>query len=349
MYAVWLWKASLPQTRSGHTALQPPAIARHQTVQAGCKRPDSGQSVQAERPRLPRPPGADQPHERVRSPEHLPVSPDEGDFLLQAFPRDSACGLIVRLKRLEPDVPGRQRTEFPGPRHAEAAVTVINDDAAGTVGAVSRTRHAYIMLPVVQVAGLQGRQSPLVLRHSAGRWRIKDMDIAATSANLLAHLCSYDPPDEQEKAYVEETISFLRSCPAPFSRNTAAGHVTVSAVLVDQCLEHTLLLWHRKLGRWLQPGGHCEPNLDGTLVAAALRELEEETGVRPPEVVQLSSDPFDIDVHRIPAQGEVAPHLHYDLRYLFRASPDSAPDIVVDREESGGYTWRRIADLSRET
>src|SRR5690625_7331522 len=133
MYAVWLWKASLPQPRSGHEALQPPAIARHQPVQAGCKRPDSGQSVQAERPRLPRPPGADQPHERVRSAEHLPVSPDEGDFPLQTFPRDSSRGLIVRLKWLEPDVPGRQRAEFPGLAHAAAAITALKDDAAGAV------------------------------------------------------------------------------------------------------------------------------------------------------------------------------------------------------------------------
>lgn len=174
------------------------------------------------------------------------------------------------------------------------------------------------------------------------------MHVQETSLDLLEHLYAYQPRDGRERAYLEKTISFLHSCRDPFSRSTPAGHITVSAVLVDHRLEHVLLLWHNKLERWLQPGGHCEPGVDGSLVDAALRELEEETGVQPAQIEQLQGGPFDIDVHEIPAKGTEGAHLHYDLRYLFKASQDSGLEIVVDREESGGYAWRRVAELCRD-
>ena len=132
--------------------------------------------------------------------------------------------------------------------------------------------------------------------------------------NLLELLHSYQPHDARERADIAKTISFLQSCCNPFSRDTRAGHVTVSAVLVDHSLERVLLLWHKKLERWLQPGGHCEPGLDATLEDAAQRELEEETGVGSAQIEQLLSGPFDIDVHEIPARGSEGVHFHYDLR-----------------------------------
>jgi 8-oxo-dGTP pyrophosphatase MutT (NUDIX family) len=88
--------------------------------------------------------------------------------------------------------------------------------------------------------------------------------------------------------------------------------------------------------------------VDDTLVDAALRELEEETGVQSTQIEQVLSGPFDIDVHEIPARGTEGAHLHYDLRYLFRESHDSGLEIVFSREESGGYEWRRVAELCRE-
>jgi ADP-ribose pyrophosphatase YjhB (NUDIX family) len=171
------------------------------------------------------------------------------------------------------------------------------------------------------------------------------MDVSEQALQLLEQLSSHETQDGIESAYVGKTIEFLRSSRHPFSRNTPSGHVTVSAVLVDSSREHVLLLWHKKLERWLQPGGHCEPEVDQTLVHAALRELEEETSVNRSQLDDIPSRPFDIDVHEIPAKASEAAHLHYDLRFLFKQSPHSLLRVILDAKESGGYEWRRLAEL----
>jgi 8-oxo-dGTP pyrophosphatase MutT (NUDIX family) len=103
---------------------------------------------------------------------------------------------------------------------------------------------------------------------------------------------------------------------APFSRSEyVPGHITASAFVLSPSGGELLLISHRKLGRWLQPGGHLEEQ-DESHVDAARRELAEETGVREPELLDAW---FDIDVHQIPAHGPAPAHFHYDLRVLFQA------------------------------
>ncbi len=122
--------------------------------------------------------------------------------------------------------------------------------------------------------------------------------------------------------------------------HVAPGHFTASAFVLSPDGARTLLIRHRTLGLWLQPGGHFEPG-DATLTEAAAREAEEETGVCLGAVEQ---ELFHVDVHRVPAnlrRGE-ATHLHHDLRVLFRA----ASDQLVAREEVAGAAWFSWEDLA---
>ena len=78
-----------------------------------------------------------------------------------------------------------------------------------------------------------------------------------------------------------------------------------------------LLTHHRKLGRWLQPGGHSDGEAD--TLAVALREAEEESGLP----VRAHDDAiFDLDVHPIPALPGEPAHYHFDVRFLVRAEHD---------------------------
>ncbi len=98
-----------------------------------------------------------------------------------------------------------------------------------------------------------------------------------------------------------------------------------------------LLTHHRKLGLWLQPGGHADGNRD--LAAVALREAREETGVAGLTIVPAV---FDLDRHRIPAHGGVPAHWHYDVRFVVRAAAD---ERYVVSDESHALAWRDIAAL----
>ena len=135
---------------------------------------------------------------------------------------------------------------------------------------------------------------------------------------LLAALARYAPSDAREAESLAHIRRFLAAPDDPFHRDNPEGHVTGSAVVARPDGSAFLLILHRKLGRWLQPGGHTEES-DASVLGTALREAREETGLSafevPPEDAIL-----DVDVHPIPARGRDAAHLHFDVRYLLVTS-----------------------------
>lgn len=141
-----------------------------------------------------------------------------------------------------------------------------------------------------------------------------------------------------ETATVDLFKRFLRESPCAFERSHVAGHFTGSAWLVSADGERVLLMHHRKLGRWLQPGGHADGDAD--LARVALREAQEETGV---VGLSVDSEIFDIDRHRIPARANEPEHWHYDVRYVVRASED---ERFIVNPESHALAWRPVAEVA---
>ena len=128
-------------------------------------------------------------------------------------------------------------------------------------------------------------------------------------------LRAHRPADALEEAHVRAVTELLEQAEEPGARDHwRPGHLTASAFVLSPSGAEVLLVHHAKLQRWLQPGGHVEPG-DLSLVAAARREVREETGA-----VELDGAALlDVDVHRIPARRDEPAHDHHDLRFLFRA------------------------------
>ena len=126
----------------------------------------------------------------------------------------------------------------------------------------------------------------------------------------------------------------------PFVRERLAGHFTASAWLVSDDGRRALLTHHRKLDRWLQPGGHADGDRD--FARAALREASEESGL---EGLRIDRRIFDLDRHWIPARGTEAGHWHYDVRFVVRASSDES---FVVSDESHALAWRDVAALAAD-
>ena len=155
------------------------------------------------------------------------------------------------------------------------------------------------------------------------------------SQTLLDDLGAYPPADDRERASLERMMRFVRSAATPFDRGNPEGHITGSAVVARADGSAFLLVRHRKLDRWLQPGGHCDP-ADGGVLGTALREATEETGVGD-LVPALDGRPFDVDVHPIPARGEEPAHLHYDVRYLVTCSEKDCEPAATEVSEAGWF------------
>lgn len=134
------------------------------------------------------------------------------------------------------------------------------------------------------------------------------------------------------------------------SRETYPGHITTSAIILSPDGHQTLLIDHKTLRRWLQPGGHYEDAPSFWL--SARREAEEETGLVSPPLHPWHSGedrPFLIDSHEVPgkaSRGE-RPHVHHDLQFLFVADP--ADRLVAQLEEVHAARWFPASALESVT
>jgi 8-oxo-dGTP pyrophosphatase MutT (NUDIX family) len=141
---------------------------------------------------------------------------------------------------------------------------------------------------------------------------------------LVAAVKSVQAADDAERAHQESILQFLARRDEPFSRQHLDAHLTASAIVVDCTGERVLLGLHRKIGRWLQLGGHGNPGEAGAEEVAA-REAFEESGIAHLQLHAAAPGPIDVDIHKIPARAEVPAHLHLDIRYLFVAPENAVP------------------------
>lgn len=149
---------------------------------------------------------------------------------------------------------------------------------------------------------------------------------------LIDALLAYRDRHPGETDVADRFLGFVREQPDCFKRSLAVGHITGSAWVVDQSGDNVLLTHHRKLDRWLQLGGHADGDSDP--LAVAFMEAREESGLDDFEAV--SREIFDIDIHPIPARRDDPEHLHYDIRYVLRATGDTSYTVS---EESHDLAW----------
>jgi 8-oxo-dGTP pyrophosphatase MutT (NUDIX family) len=134
---------------------------------------------------------------------------------------------------------------------------------------------------------------------------------------LISQLERHAARDTNEAISQFEILKFLRTSVEPFSRSRLTGHITGSAIVAAPDRRSFLILHHPRLGRWLQPGGHVEPE-DRSILDTAIRETWEESGLR---TTPFDGKILDVDHHVIPRNDSdlVAAHIHYDIRYLLKA------------------------------
>lgn len=140
---------------------------------------------------------------------------------------------------------------------------------------------------------------------------------------LLALIALHHAADEKEADDRARMLTYARTLTEPFSRNELPAHFTASALIVDPRGESVCMIHHKKLARWLQPGGHFEPADGGDAALAALREAREETSLEV-SLVDPDRSPLDLDIHVIPGRPEMPAHEHLDLRFLVRAADSAA-------------------------
>jgi 8-oxo-dGTP pyrophosphatase MutT (NUDIX family) len=150
------------------------------------------------------------------------------------------------------------------------------------------------------------------------------MSIRDSAISILA---DWQAPDPAQDSLRHAVLAFVHGRTDACRRECVSGHVTASAIVLDDSGTQVLLTLHPRLGRWVQLGGHCDDD-DPDIVAAALREAIEESGV--PDL-RIAPDLAAIHVHPVTCSLGV-PTRHLDLQFVAHA-PAGAQIVLSDESE----------------
>jgi 8-oxo-dGTP pyrophosphatase MutT (NUDIX family) len=160
--------------------------------------------------------------------------------------------------------------------------------------------------------------------------------MGATTADLRALVEGHEPTTPREAAAKVRFLEELDRLPAPCDEDADPTHVTASGIVVGP--RGTVLHLHKRLGIWMQPGGHIDAG--ETPEVAARREATEELGLaveHPPAGPQL----LHLDVHEA-ALG----HTHLDLRYLLIAGDDDPHPPPGESPDARWYSWEEAMAMA---
>lgn len=163
-----------------------------------------------------------------------------------------------------------------------------------------------------------------------------------SQTSVMKQLHDYQPQDLEEKKAQAFILEFVDRHSAYWSRSTLEGHLTASAWITDAQCKSAVLLHHRKLDMWVQPGGHIDDD-DTSLASASRREAQEETGLTGLRLKQQGI--FDLDVHAIPARRTEPEHWHLDVRFWWIADDTT----LTINEESNELAWLASAEIRNKT
>lgn len=160
---------------------------------------------------------------------------------------------------------------------------------------------------------------------------------------LRALLLAHCPRDAEEATHRERMLQLVDAPADCFGRDRfSPGHFTASAFIVSPNRAQTLLIFHRKLKRWLQPGGHVEA-ADATILDAVRREVAEEVGLT--DLPLALAGIFDLDIHPIPASKQDPSHEHFDVRFAF-----VAPSLqFAAGDDALSARWFDLSAVNEET
>lgn len=169
------------------------------------------------------------------------------------------------------------------------------------------------------------------------------MSHPALAADLHTVLTGWTAPSEEQEATRREYLAHLAAHDEATAKSGPPAHFTASCLVVDAAREHVLLTLHKKVGRWLQFGGHLEAE-DASVAAGAYREALEESGLTEGTLTLLPG-PAQLDRHAL-GGGFSRCTEHLDLRWVAVAAPGAVP---VVSEESEDVAWWPVSALPGDT
>ena len=150
-------------------------------------------------------------------------------------------------------------------------------------------------------------------------------------------IARYAPYNEQEARDKAVILDFMDRQDDAFLRSNLIAHMTASAWVDNAARDKVLMVYHKLYDSWSWTGGHADGEED--LLAVALREVREETGVhrvRPVSEEIYSLEILTVDGHE--KRGEYVPsHLHLNVTYLLEADEHDA--LQICEAENSGVRW----------